>query len=357
MTALSEQAALKILREAVAISSPSGHERAVAEYVVQQAAALGWQSSIDPAGNVLAERGTGHPIIYFLGHIDTVPGEIPVRIEAGKLYGRGAVDAKGPLAAFLCGATRVAADFPGTITIIGAVEEEASSSKGAHFAVETYPAPDFLIIGEPSGWEKLTLGYKGRVHLTYHLRQERTHGASQVPSVGTRSCELFHHIDALPEIAKITAQSPFFSVNKNVRLITTTHDPFYETVEMALDIRVPPDVHLEKLMQELSALDHPGQIDICEGLEAVHCPKSGSLVAAFRKAIKANGGTPRTSLKTGTSDMNIAVPAWKCPCLAYGPGDSNLDHTPHEHIVLEEYQRSIQVIHTALTSLADRERT
>jgi LysW-gamma-L-lysine carboxypeptidase len=57
-------------------------------------------------------------------------------------------------------------------------------------------------------------------------------------------------------------------------------------------------------------------------------------------------------LKTGTSDMNIVGPAWACPCVTYGPGDSTLDHTPDEHVEVAEYLRSIDVLTRALTDLA-----
>ncbi len=354
MTITSSEDTLKILHEAVAIFSPSRHERPMAEYFVQKATELGWQSHIDNAGNFVAERGTGSPVIYFLGHIDTVPGEIPVRIEDDKLYGRGAVDAKGPIAAFLCGASLVSDVLPGTIRIIGAVEEEISTSKGACFAVEAYPAPDYLIIGEPSGWDKLTLGYKGRTQLIYHLKQEKTHGASQFASAGTLAYELFRLINTVPEIAKITAASPFYSVNTDVKTITTQDNSLYESVDMVLDIRIPPEVDANQLEQEFAALEYPGQITVRESLNAVRCPKSGLLVASFRKAIKTQNGNPRISLKTGTSDMNIAVPVWKCHCLAYGPGDSNLDHTPHEHIRITEYHQSIQVIREAIKLLCKK---
>ncbi len=45
------------------------------------------------------------------------------------------------------------------------------------------------------------------------------------------------------------------------------------------------------------------------------------------------------TLKLGTSDMNVVGPVWQCPILAYGPGDSSLDHTPEEQIVLDDYLR------------------
>ena len=49
--------------------------------------------------------------------------------------------------------------------------------------------------------------------------------------------------------------------------------------------------------------------------------------------------------------MNVVGPAWQCPILAYGPGDSTLDHTPQEHVLIEEYLRAIDVLAAALRTL------
>ena len=61
--------------------------------------------------------------------------------------------------------------------------------------------------------------------------------------------------------------------------------------------------------------------------------------------------SPRFVYKTGTSDMNVVGPVWQCPMLAYGPGDSTLDHTPDEHLHLDDYQRAIAVLAAALERL------
>jgi LysW-gamma-L-lysine carboxypeptidase len=53
-------------------------------------------------------------------------------------------------------------------------------------------------------------------------------------------------------------------------------------------------------------------------------------------------------LKTGTSDMNVVGPAWRCPIVAYGPGDSSLDHTPNEHLPVDEYWKAVNVIEQTL---------
>ncbi len=139
---------------------------------------LGFDAQIDAVGNAVGSVGTGSPHIVLLGHIDTVAGDVPVRIEDGKLYGRGAVDAKGPLATFVAAAARLRAAglHGGRVTVVGCVEEEAPSSRGAHGVLGVYQ-PDFCVVGEPSGWDTITLGYKGslraRVRVTHACRTFR----------------------------------------------------------------------------------------------------------------------------------------------------------------------------------------
>ena len=117
--------------------------------------------------------------IVLLGHIDTVPGNIPVRIESTAdgdvLYGRGSVDAKGPLATFVAGAARFGA-------ALGARRTASASSSSARSRKKRRPArarassrrastarrepiPAACVIGEPSHWHRITLGYKGRLLL------------------------------------------------------------------------------------------------------------------------------------------------------------------------------------------------
>ena len=95
-----------------------------------------------------------------LGHIDTVPGEIPVRVEDGWLVGRGSVDAKGPLCAFAEAAARATIPAGWRVVVVGAVEEEAATSKGARYVRDRF-TPDACIIGEPSGVDRITLGTRG----------------------------------------------------------------------------------------------------------------------------------------------------------------------------------------------------
>src|SRR5687767_7975199 len=103
--AIDNEQAIALLQGLVAIPSLSRQENAACRWLVEQMQQLGFaRAYVDAAGNAVGEMGdaAARHVIMLLGHIDTVPGEIPVRIEeteAGSaLFGRGSVDAKGPLA-------------------------------------------------------------------------------------------------------------------------------------------------------------------------------------------------------------------------------------------------------------------
>src|SRR5438034_11450780 len=96
---------IELVRGLVEIPSFSRDEGEAVEWLVARMAERGFRASVDDAGNAVGEIGDGPRHVVLLGHIDTVPGEIAVRVEDGELIGRGAVDAKGPLAAFVAAAS------------------------------------------------------------------------------------------------------------------------------------------------------------------------------------------------------------------------------------------------------------
>src|SRR5262249_22657075 len=129
---------IALLEGLVSIYSPTGQEAEAVHYLVDQMAAAGLRASVDAAANAVGEVGARRQTIILLGHIDTVPGLIPVRREGEILYGRGSVDAKGPLAAFVAAAGRAASQLNGwRVIVIGAVGEE-SDSRGAYYVRDQY---------------------------------------------------------------------------------------------------------------------------------------------------------------------------------------------------------------------------
>src|SRR5665647_850311 len=91
--------AVRLLTNLLGIYSPSGKEEDIASFLAKEMRKLGFQVGVDGIGNVIGVVGEGEPTIFLCGHMDTVAGHLPLRVEEGKIYARGAVDAKGPLAA------------------------------------------------------------------------------------------------------------------------------------------------------------------------------------------------------------------------------------------------------------------
>jgi LysW-gamma-L-lysine carboxypeptidase len=120
---------------------------------------------------------------------------------------------------------------------------------------------------------------------------------------------------------------------------------------MEVALRLPPGFPLEPFREAATAAAGPARLSLRGYEPAYRAEKNTPLVRAFLAAIRAEGGQPRFTVKTGTSDMNVVGPAWNCPIIAYGPGDSDLDHTPNEHIDVRELQRGVSVLTRALDAL------
>jgi LysW-gamma-L-lysine carboxypeptidase len=128
-------------------------------------------------------------------------------------------------------------------------------------------------------------------------------------------------------------------------------DGFAESAVLKFGVRLPPGLDVEALDAALRGLLDEAELTLLEGVTAYRGEKNTPLVRAFLAAIRKAGGSPGFTLKSGTSDMNIVAPTWGTPVAAYGPGDSTLDHTPEEHILISEYQRAVEVLTEALVGL------
>jgi [amino group carrier protein]-lysine/ornithine hydrolase len=330
--------------------SPSGQEEAAAEYLVAQMQDLGLRATVDAAGNAVGEIGDGDRTVVLLGHIDTVPGAIRVRREDTMLHGRGVVDAKGALAAFACAAAR-AGRLPGKrVVVVGAVEEEAATSKGARYVL-AHLAPWAVVIGEPSGWDRITVGYRGRLLVDYALHREVGHTAGPVVSAPEEAVGFWQRVLEWAARLNTDRDRLFDQLTPSLRRIRSADDGLVEHVEMVLGLRLPPDSDANRLQEELLGMAGDAVLTFHGYEQAFRASRGTPLARAFARAIGAQGQRAAFTVKSGTSDMNVVGPAWQCPIVAYGPGDSTLDHTPNERLDLLEYHRVIEVLTAVLRDL------
>ena len=363
-------AAIELVRGLVAIPSLSRREAGAAAWLVEQMRAAGYDRAfVDDAGNAVGELGDPDAArtMVLLGHIDTVPGSIPVRIENDLLYGRGSVDAKGPLATFVAGAARFGSAAANAaalrIVVVGAVEEEAATSKGARFIASRFdgrqePIPTACIIGEPSHWNRITLGYKGRLLLDFTADQPMAHTAGPDASVASVVVDFWNWVTGHAARLNEGKDKVFDQLSPSLRrFITATNEQMHDTVDGQFAWRLPVGFDAEAFQQELHRVASGLSANTSFALKfrghepAWRGERNNSLVRSFLAGLRLVEPSEKLGfvVKTGTSDMNVVGPVWQCPIVAYGPGDSSLDHTPNEHLALDEYWKAVNVIEQTLT--------
>ncbi len=332
--------ARELLIKLVRIPSVTGNEEPCARQLVSYFDAHGREAWIDDVGNVHAPADDS---VLLTSHIDTVPGDIPVHVETDDegrelLWGRGSVDAKGPLASMAVAAVNTGASF------IGVVGEEVDS-RGSRHVVETREnEPDTVINGEPSGWNGMTLGYRGILGGTYVATSESGHSsrpennAIQDAMDWWRRVEAeFEHEEYVPVFERVTCKPVEFDGG-------ISDDGLAVEATMDVKLRVPPKYTADEVRELADGCLENGTVNWHDKVEPVMESPRTPVARAFRAAIRQEGGDPRMLRKTGTSDMNVFADYWDCPMITYGPGDSDLDHSPNEHIDLAEYDKAVAVL-------------
>jgi LysW-gamma-L-lysine carboxypeptidase len=364
---MSDNYAVDLLTRMVKIYSPSGKEEKISLFLADEMKKLGLCVHRDEVGNVIGEIGEGSPVILLCGHMDTVEGEIPVRFEDGQLYGRGSVDAKGPLAAMIVAASKFVADgFPGKILVVGVVDEEKGGTGIKHF-VEGEIQPDYAIFGEPSGLEKIVFGYKGIV--TVKVTVDTPSGHSAAPwlfdNAIEKAMEFWRQIRKL-HLREEKLKSRFYSITSCLTGIKGGNNSasfIPSHCEIYVQLRIPPQLTPEQVYGEVKRkidrykATNPKvtvNVEMVDVAKAFEADRRSVIVRALAWGIrKTTLNYASFSRKTGTGDMNVLGNALKIPVVTYGPGDSRLDHTPNEHIDIQEYLNSIEVLKKALKKLPD----
>lgn len=335
---------IDLLYEMLAIPSPTGAEDELARHLDKMMNEIGFTAWRDEVGNVIGDIGTGDgPVVMLLSHLDTVDRPLQVHRDDERLYGRGAVDAKGPLAAMISAAASLPA-FPGTIRLVGAVEEEGLS-RGGHHIARTLPAPDALLIGEPSGWSRVVLGYKGKIDFEYRVGRPATHSTNPAPKAVEVALAFWDDL-----LACLGTQRDHAAFGLPAATLRGIHgDPVEARIDV--DCRTPVGFDVDAFTDQLRERLNGGELTMVRHIPAARVARTDPVVRTISAAIRQHGGTPRPTLKTGTSDMNTVGERWDVPMAAYAPGDSSLDHGDDEHIEIAEYLRGIDVLTTALGAL------
>lgn len=340
---------VKLLTKLVAIPSPSGDEEKACRHLADVLPSIGWErAEIDEVGNVVAFRGSGERELVLLGHIDTVPGGPLCALKGDCLWGRGSVDAKGPLCAFAIAGGNVPVSAGWRVTLVAAVGEE-TDSRGARHRIPRH-APEACIVGEPSGADGVTIGYRGCIRLVLSAEDGGAHrSGSEGPITATvrAASDLLTLVDV--------ADSPGLPIiRRPSKAVVSMFGEEWgrRTGRVELDLRLPEGCDPQDwLSAAASAAERRGvSIGVLAAIPPHVEDKDNAAARALRLSIRRNGLAPRILAKGGTADFNLAA-AWKCPMAAYGPGDSRLDHTDEEHLPLSEYETSIAVLSSALPLL------
>ena len=339
---VSADEARELLVDLVSIPSPSGEEAAAAERLTDFFAAHDREVWIDDVGNV---RAPADDAVLLTSHVDTVPGEVPVEIdEDDRLWGRGSVDATGPLAAMAAAAVRAGVSF------VGVVGEE-TDSRGARHLIEDRDAPDAVVNGEPSGFDGITLGYRGLLAGTYVATSESGHTSRPEPNAIQDGIRWWSRVEAAfdpdewePVFEQVTTKP--VSVEGGF-----TADGLSVETTMDVQLRIPPEQTAAAVREVADGELKSGTVTWEEPIPPVMTSPRSEVARAFRAAVRQEGGDPRLLRKTGTSDMNLYATAWDCPMATYGPGDSDLDHAPNEHVDLGEFDRSVAVLESVAEDL------
>ncbi|MEQ4304384.1 M20/M25/M40 family metallo-hydrolase [Plantactinospora sp. B6F1] len=334
-----------VLRRMVEIYSPTGAEDELADYVVRVARHLGLAAHRDDAGNAVAVAGDAGPTVMMLGHLDTVPGRLPVCERDGVLYGRGAVDAKGALAAMLWAAAGSARAGTHRVAVVGAVGEEGDSPGARHLL--TGPRPDAVIVGEPSGYDTVVVGYKGILRLRLDVTRPPVHSSRPDAKAVEVAADFWQDARAW-----LVARHPTGSAfHRAIPTLVALHGDARRAT-LRLSCRTPPGFDVEAALGWLHERAGGDRLTVVERMPAVRSSRADPVASALAGAIRDRVRPPATKLKLGTCDMNVVAPAWSVPIAAYGPGDARLDHTEEERIDLAEFTASIGVLADAAGRIA-----
>ena len=376
MTAESETLALAraLIQRASVTPDDAGCQALIAERL----AALGFTSEAMPVGDVQNQwnrHGSSGPLFAFAGHTDVVPpgpqadwSTPPFEpcVRDGALYGRGAADMKGSLAAFVTACERFLArqsDPSGSIAMLLTSDEEGPARDGTRRVVETLQArdevPDWCIVGEPTSDQRIadTLRNGRRGSLTGELH---VHGIQGHVAYPHRARNPVHEL--APALTELVATEwdkgnrSFPPTSFQVAAIqagTGADNVIPGSVVVRFNLRFSPESTPESIQARLEAIlaRHGLTYDLEWSLSAQpFATEDGALLEATRAAVAATTGSePVLSTGGGTSDGRFIAPAG-AQVIELGPINATI-HQVDEHVATADLDTLSQIYEAILTRL------
>jgi succinyl-diaminopimelate desuccinylase len=371
---------VEFLQKLIRTEGLPGEEEETAGIVRAEMEALGFDEVwVDDAGSVvgLVRGRERHPSVMFNTHLDHVDVGDPSRwphppfggeLAEGRVWGRGAVDIKGPLAAQVeaVGRLAAAAEPPPTDVYVSAVVQEEIGGLGARHMSEEL-APDLVVIGEPSS-NQLRRGHRGRTELTVHVTGRSVHAS--VPETGVNPLyALAGFLERLPGVELpehpelgVTTVAPTL-----IRTDQRSHNVVPGEVWLTLDIRTGPETTpeillglLEPILQEaveavpgssgeilVPAKEHTSWKGVVRVIPAVNpswirSENDAAVVTAGNVLEAALGERPPLGVWHFATDGGHFA-AHGSTVVGIGPGEEGLAHTVRESIELSQLETALDI--------------
>ena len=312
--------------------------------------------------NLWATHGSGSPVLVLLGHTDVVPSG-PVEdwasdpfqptVRDGVLYGRGAADMKGSVAAFVIALEQFATAHPehaGTVALLVTSDEEGDAIDGVRRVADTFRARgqsiDWCITGEPSSTRKLgdllRVGRRGTLSATLTVKGIQGHVAYP-----DKARNPIHQ--ALPALAELAARHwddgyetfpPTSLQISNFNAGTGANNVIPGEAKVLFNLRYNPHWNAAQLETEIGAvLDRHGlEYDVHwhRGGEPFYTPE-GRLRAVARDVLgEFAGAAPEESTAGGTSDARFIAPLG-AQCIEVGPVNASI-HKVDENVSVADLE-------------------
>lgn len=347
---MNAEKAAEILLKLTRVYTPSGEESRIHGTLRRIVEELGYEeSSIDAVGNFFASYGDGAPILL-ASHLDTVPGELRPGFDGEAVYGRGAVDAKGPLTAMLLGAAEAKEHVRGLKVYVAGLVREETDGRGARYVVESGLRAEHVLIGEPTGLG-IAIAYRGS--LTLEAYAEARGGHSSAPYIGESALDKM-----LGFIGAVRGRFSGMSYDEPTSAITILRAGEWSgslptKAYAVVNIRFPQPYRSDEFLKEVEELArrHSITLKLIDKTDPVEVSLNAPIVRGLTRAMLRLGRKPRIVRKTGTSDMNTLAAVTRS-IAAFGPGDSKLAHTDRERLPVGELLEAAEIISELLKELA-----